>query len=73
VGFIESQHVTINKNSLAAGTNEATLTGAGVGVDCLWPGQWTARAYVATPIGATPELVARPRSVRAWAQIGKGF
>ena len=73
VGFIDTQHVTVNKNSVAAGRNDASLTGAGVGIDCLWPGLWTARAYIATPIGATPELVASAASVRAWAQISKGF
>lgn len=73
VGFIDTQHVTVNKYPLVARTNDATLTGAGVGIDCLWPDLWTARAYIAKPIGATPELVASTASVRAWAQISKGF
>jgi hemolysin activation/secretion protein len=73
VGFIETEHVTVNKNVWVAGTNEATLNGAGAGVDCLWPGQWTARAYVATPIGTIPELVASTASVRAWVEVGKAF
>jgi hemolysin activation/secretion protein len=72
VGFIDTQHVKVNKYSLAAG-NDASLTGAGVGIDCLFPDLWTARAYIATPIGTAPELVARAASVRAWAQISKGF
>jgi len=73
VGFIDTQHVTVNKHPWVAGTNAATLTGAGVGIDCLLPDLWAARAYIATPIGTTPELVASAASVRAWAQISKGF
>jgi len=73
VGFIDYQHVTVNKNVWVAGPNEATLNGAGMGVDSLWPGQWTGKAYIATPIGSTPELVPNPASVRAWVEIGKSF
>lgn len=73
VGFIDSEHVTVNKNVWVAGPNEATLNGAGVGVDGLWPGQWTGKAYIAAPIGSIPELVPNPASVRAWVEIGKEF
>jgi hemolysin activation/secretion protein len=73
VGFIDTEHVTVNKYVWVAGTNEATLSGAGVGLDGIWPDQWSAKAYIAAPFGPTPELVASTASVRAWVEIGKGF
>lgn len=73
VGFIDTEHVMVSKNTWAAGTNDATLSGAGVGLDWAWPGQWTAKAYIATPIGPIPVLVASTASARAWVEIGKGF
>ncbi|MGA7595224.1 MAG: ShlB/FhaC/HecB family hemolysin secretion/activation protein [Gallionella sp.] len=73
VGFIDAEHVTINRNPWVAGTNDATLGGAGLGLDCIWPGQWSARTYIAAPVGSTPELLANVSSARAWIGIGKGF
>jgi hemolysin activation/secretion protein len=73
VGFIDTEHVTVNKYVWVAGPNEANLNGAGVGLDCMWPGQWTAKAYIATPIGTTPEQLANNASVRAWVEVGKWF
>jgi hemolysin activation/secretion protein len=69
VSFIEAQHVTVNKHVWVAGTNEATLKGAGVGLDWIWSGQWTAKAYIAAPIRRPPELVTSTASVRAWFEI----
>jgi hemolysin activation/secretion protein len=73
VGFIDTEYLTVNKYVWAAGPNEATLNGAGVGLDSIWPGQWSARAYIAAPFGTAPELAANPDSVRAWAEVGKRF
>ena len=71
VGFIDTQYLKVNKYAWAAGPNEATLNGAGVGLDGIWPGQWSARAYIAAPFDATPALVASPAPVRAWVEAGK--
>jgi hemolysin activation/secretion protein len=71
--FIDAEHLTVNRNDWAAGTNDATLSGAGVRLDWEGPGQWTARTYIATPIGPKPILVAATGSIRAWVEIGKGF
>jgi len=73
VAFIDSAHVLVNKSSWSAGANSATLTGAGAGLNWTGAKQWNARAYVATPVGATPALVASSASVRAWIEIGRGF
>lgn len=73
VAFVDSAHVTVNKTVWVAGTNSATLSGVGVGLNWAGADQWTARAYIATRIGSTPVLVASTASTRAWIEIRKGF
>lgn len=73
VVFADSAHVTVNRNAFAAGTNGATLSGVGVGLNWAGPDWWTARAYIAAPAGPEPALVPNAASARAWVQIGKGF
>jgi hemolysin activation/secretion protein len=72
LGFIDTQHVTINKNTWTP-ESSATLSGAGVGLFWSGPNEWIAKAFVATPIGSIPQLVADTSSVRSWIEIGKGF
>ena len=80
VGFVDSAQVTINQTTWIAGTNKATLSGAGGGINWLapktnWliPTQLHARAYVATPIGTVSSLVGSTSSTRAWLEFGLGF
>lgn len=80
VGFIDSAQVTVNQNPWSAGTNRATLSGAGGGLNWLGPklhwvgaSQLNARAFVATPVGPVPELVGKTDEVRAWLEMGMGF
>lgn len=73
VAFVDSAHVTVNKTAWVAGTNSATLSGAGVGLNWAGPNQWGARAHIAKPLGTTPVLVGSAASTRAWVEIGKGF
>lgn len=73
VAFVDSARVTVNKDVWVAGTNSATLSGAGAGLNWGGPYQWSARAYIATPIGSIPALVESTASTRTWVEIGKGF
>jgi hemolysin activation/secretion protein len=76
VGFVDSALVTVNKNlwpAAAAGTNSATLSGAGVGLNWVGLDQWSARAYIAKPLGLVPVLVGSTASARAWVEISKGL
>jgi len=75
LAFIDSAHVTLNQNrwSGLSGPNSATLSGAGVGLNWSGPSQWSAKASVATPIGATPELLSDADSVRGWLGVSWGF
>jgi hemolysin activation/secretion protein len=80
VGFIDSAQVTVNQNPWYSGTNRATLSGAGGGINWFGPkmnwageGRLSARTYIATPVGPVPDLVVHTDSVRAWMEIGMGF
>jgi hemolysin activation/secretion protein len=73
VAFIDSQHVTVNKAPWTATVNSANLGGAGLGLNWTGRDHWSAKAYVATQIGALPALVASNASVHAWVEINKGF
>ena len=73
VAFVDGAHVTVNKNTWAAGTNNATLSGAGLGLNWNGVDQWNAKTYVAVPFGPTPVLVGTAKSVLAWVEIGKHF
>lgn len=73
VAFVDTARVTVNKDIWVAGTNSATLSGAGVGINWAGPNQWRARTYIATRLDSTPTLVASSASTRAWAEISKGF
>jgi hemolysin activation/secretion protein len=80
VGFIDSAQVTVNQNPWFAGTNRATLSGVGGGINWFGPkmnwageGRLNARTYIATPVGPVPDLVVHTDSVRAWMEIGMGF
>jgi hemolysin activation/secretion protein len=73
VAFVDAAHVTVNKNSWDAGTNSATLSGAGVGISYTGLKQWRAKTYIATGIGAVPTLVSSSDPTRVWVEISKGF
>ena len=73
VAFVDTAHVTVNRNVWVAGTNSASLSGVGVGLNWAGPNQWRAKAMVATRIGSTPTLVESNASTRAWVEISKAF
>jgi hemolysin activation/secretion protein len=73
VGFIDSEHVTINRTEWVPGPNSATLDGAGIGLTWSWPGQWEAKASIAAPLGSTRALTGASNSARAWLALNKAF
>jgi hemolysin activation/secretion protein len=73
IAFIDSAHISVNQSTWEAGSNNATLSGAGAALDWSGPYRWHARVSIATPIGATPELVGSTTSTRVWGEIGKSF
>ncbi|SIS56099.1 ShlB/FhaC/HecB family hemolysin secretion/activation protein [Neptunomonas antarctica] len=75
LAFIDSAQVTLNQDSWSglSGANKATLSGAGVGLNWTGPNQWSAKASIAAPIGATPALLSDADSVRGWLAVSRGF
>jgi hemolysin activation/secretion protein len=73
LAFLDSAQVTINKNPTLPGVNKTTLSGVGVGLNWIGPQAWSAKIYVATPIGSAPALVQDSSSVRLWVELSKGF
>jgi hemolysin activation/secretion protein len=73
VAFVDDSHLTVNKNTWTGGTNEATLRGAGVGLNWAWAKQWSAKAQIAARLGSTPALVGTTSSAHVWIEIAKGF
>jgi len=73
IAFVDSAHITVNQTTWVQGSNIATLSGAGAGLQLSGHDGWHSRIYVATPIGATPTLITRKTSARIWAEIGKSF
>ena len=73
VAFVDSQYVRINKDPWVSGTNSATLSGVGAGINWTGIDQWTAKATIATPVGSTPSLIGSTNSVRAWVELNKAF
>ena len=73
VTFLDGEHVKINENIWTAGANDATLGGAGIGVNWTGSHQLSAKASIATPIGSVPVLAAATGSVRGWIEVAKSF
>ena len=71
--FFDSEHIVVNKDPWVAGTNAATLSGAGLGLNWSDPQQWSAKLQVAERIGGVPTLVHDPSSVRVWAEVNRAF
>ncbi|MDP3700786.1 MAG: ShlB/FhaC/HecB family hemolysin secretion/activation protein [Hylemonella sp.] len=71
--FVDSAQLEINRRPWAAGRNDAVLSGAGLGLSWSGKERWQAQAYIATPIGATPEQLAGQAATRGWINLTKGF
>ncbi|WP_457306923.1 ShlB/FhaC/HecB family hemolysin secretion/activation protein [Polaromonas sp. P5_E6] len=73
VAFWDGAYQKVNQRPWVAGANSATLSGAGVGLDWTGLNQWRARAYLASPLGQTPELVRTTDSTRMWTEVAYRF
>jgi hemolysin activation/secretion protein len=73
VAFLDGEHVKVNDIVWTTGANDATLAGAGLGLNWTGSHQLSAKACVATPVGSAPALAGATSSVRGWIEIAKGF
>jgi hemolysin activation/secretion protein len=75
VAFMDRANVTFNSKTWpkVTGENSGSLTGAGLGVNWSGADQWSAKAYLATPIGSAPALVDSIQSTRVWVELNRKF
>jgi len=75
VAFVDTARVKVNYRLWVAGTNFATLSGAGVGLNWAGLEHWNARVYVAQRLGSTPVLVGNgsSSSTRSWVEASRRF
>lgn len=73
LAFWDGAYLKVNQRPWTPGTNTATFSGAGVGLDWSGYNQWRARAYLASPLGTAPELVKAPDAMRMWTELAYRF
>jgi hemolysin activation/secretion protein len=73
VAFFDSERLRVNKNLWTPGVNEATLSGAGMGLNWAGPDQLNAKTYIAARLGSAPVLLGDSPPTRAWFEISKRF
>ncbi|MFS2035880.1 ShlB/FhaC/HecB family hemolysin secretion/activation protein [Polaromonas sp. CT11-55] len=73
LAFWDGAYLKVNQRPWTAGTNTATFSGAGIGLDWSGYNQWRARAYLASPLGTAPELVKAPDAMRMWTELAYRF
>ena len=75
VAFLDGARVSMNRNlwTGVTGPNSVLLSGAGIGLQWLGPQQWSARGYVAIPLGTVPTLTGSRHSARGWLETRKSF
>jgi len=71
--FVDTAHVTVNETPWSPGPNNATLTGAGVGLYWAEAHGVNVRAYVAARIGDPPEQSQDAASGRAGISVSASF
>lgn len=73
VAFLDSASIKVNQNTWVAGANNATLSGAGIGLNWSGPQDWSAKTYVATPIDSVPTLAGSTSLTRVWVEVSHRF
>jgi hemolysin activation/secretion protein len=73
VAFLDSERVRADKNAWTTVVNDATLSGAGLGLNWTGPDQIIAKTYIAARLGPSPVLVGDSPSTRAWFEMSKRF
>ena len=73
--FVDSATLHTNKKPWSSGSNKASLSGAGLGLNWQGPGQWRARVTYARSLGNEPSQLAgsAAKQSSAWVELGTGF
>jgi hemolysin activation/secretion protein len=73
IAFVDSQQLSIDRNPWSKSDNHAIVSGAGVGFNFTSSDRWTAKAYVAQPVGGVPVQLAGSNPSRGWFELTKWF
>ena len=73
--FVESAMVQTNKNPWSSGSNEASLNGAGLGLNWQGTGGVSGRIFIAASLGELPSQLAGSESTHtnAWWEMSWAF
>ena len=72
ISFIDSAYVIVNQKPWVTGPNNASLTGAGFGLNWTGPNQWSVRVSMASPLGPKQALIST-RATRLWVELRRGY
>ncbi len=74
-GFIDTAFVQTNKNPWSSGSNDASLSGAGLGLNWQGPKGWSGRVFIASSLGELPSQLAGTESTHtnAWLELSVAF
>ncbi len=73
IGFVDAGAATLNKNRYATGTNNRTLSGAGVGLNWSGGSSYFVKSYLAYKLGDEMATSAPDSASRFWLQLVKYF
>ena len=71
--FVDHGSLRVNADPWTAGRNQFDLDGVGIGFSWVGTRHWQAQVQLATPVGATPTLLGKRSSARAWLQVVRAF
>ena len=73
--FVDGAKLHTNKNSVGTGSNKASLSGAGLGLNWQGPQQWRTRITYARSLGNTPSQLtgSSAKQSSAWVELGTAF
>ena len=73
LGFLDAGRITTDQDPWFAGSNDRTLSGAGIGATWEAPGDFAVRTYYARKLGGEDTVSAPDKSGRFWIQAIKYF
>ena len=73
--FFDGAKLHTNKNSVGTGSNKASLSGAGLGLNWQGPQQWRTRITYARSLGKEPSQLtgSSAKQTSAWVELGTAF
>jgi hemolysin activation/secretion protein len=73
--FVDTGTVHINKSPWSIGSNQATISGAGLGLNWQGPKGLAGRIFIASSLGKVPNQLAdsKPTHTNAWAELRWAF